>query len=317
MMVGDPFVLTVTVEVPTGAHVTWPTPADSNGPIALREPVKVTSSEGTAATPGTNGVDVSGPSHRETATYSLTVWGIGSVPITMPDINVQDGNVASVIPFNAPPIFVVSVLPADTSLRIPKPAKSLFPRIVPWWEVWWPALVVLALLLLLAWLLLRRKKHKELRRELDPFARAERDFDRLDKLALHEAGEQGRFVALALEVMRTYLAIRVSPATLALTSDELITAVASDSRVPIQRLEPLLSEADAIKFGQHPVDGANARAFAHEARGIVAAVEQAELARVAAVRAAEKDASKQKQQLRKAAEDKARQESRRNNWEAA
>jgi hypothetical protein len=317
VMVGDPFTLTVTVEVPAGARITWPTPADSNGPISLREAIKVSAQEPMASASSANGVDVSGPVHRETAKYSLLAWGVGAVPITMPDIKVHDGNVETVIPFAAPSVFVISVLPADTSLRVPKPAKSLFPRIIPWWEVWWPAFVVLALLMIVAWLIMRRKKHALARIELDPFARAERDFERLDRLKLNEAGEQGRFVALALEVMRTYFALRLAPATLALTSDELLLALAPDSRVPIQRLEPLLSEADAIKFGQQPVDGASARAFAQEARGVVSAVEQAEIARIAARRAEQKDEGRKEQQLRQEAEDKARQESRRGKSEAA
>lgn len=307
LQVGDPFILTVTIEVPAGARVTWPALTDSTAPVSMRNDVRVTGTE-------------NGAVRRETAEYDMTVWGVGPVPVALPDIKVRIDNKETTVPFEAPSLFVQSVLPQDTSLHVPKPAKGLFPRIVPWWEAWWPALVLL-LLALLAWLLIRSRKKKLRGLALDPFARAEHDFQRLDRLALNEAGEQGRFVALALEVLRTYLSVRVPQASLALTSEELLLAVAPDSRVPTQRLLPLLTEGDAIKFGRLPVTGAHARELALEARGVVSAVEQAEQARRAAEKAqerAQKRADRKKViSDRKAAEEKARVESRRGKSETA
>lgn len=307
LQVGDPFIMTVTIEVPAGARVTWPTPTDSSAPYSMRSDVRVTGTE-------------NGAVRRETAEYDMAVWGVGAVAIKIPDIKVLVDNQETVVPFEAPSLFVQSVLPADTSLHTPKPAKDLFPRIVPWWELWWPALVLLLLALVL-WLLLRSRKKKRAGLDLDPFARAERDFQRLDRLALTESGEQGRFVALALEVLRTYLSIRVPAATLALTSDELLIAVQPDSRVPTQQLQPLLAEGDTIKFGRLPVTAAHAREMAMEARAVVSAVEQAEQARRAAEKAAERAQKraekKQAESDRKEAEEKARKDSRRNKSEAA
>ena len=307
LQVGDPFIMTVTVEVPAGARVTWPTPTDSSAPYTMRSDVRVTGTE-------------NGALRRETAEYDMAVWGVGAVAIKLPDIKVLIDNKETVVPFEAPSLFVQSVLPPDTSLHVPKPAKDLFPRIVPWWELWWPALLML-LLALIAWLLLRSRKKKRAGLDLDPFARAEHDFQRLDRLALNEAGEQGRFVALALEVLRTYLSVRVPAATLALTSDELLIALQPDSRVPTQPLQPLLAEGDAIKFGRLPVTAAHAREMAQEARRIVSAVEQAEQARRAAEKAAERAQrradKKQSESDREAAEETARKESLREKSEAA
>lgn len=308
VQVGDPFILTVTVEVPAGARVTWPALADTSGPVSLRAPVRVTGNE-------------NGAVRRETAEYDMAVWAMGAVKVALPDIRVSEQNRESVVPFDAPTLFVQTVLPADTSLHQPKPAKDLFPRVIPWWEKWWPALLLLAVLLLLVWLVRRARRTKLINAPLDPFVRAERDFQRLDRLALNEAGEQGRFVALALEVLRTYLSVRIPAASLALTSDELLLAVAPDSRVPTQRLAPLLSEGDTIKFGRSPINGADARELAVEARGIVSAVEQAEQARRAAEKAQEKlrkrAKRKDKVEARLLAEEKARLESRRGKSEAA
>ena len=308
VQVGDPFVMMVSVEVPAGAHVTWPVLADSNGPVGMRAPVHVSGNE-------------NGAVRKETAEYSLAAWAMGAIKVALPDIHVTSDGKDTAIPFEAPSLFVASVLPADTSLRQPKPAKGLFPRIIPWWQLWWPAFLVLLLLMLIAWLVTRRKHRRLLVHELDPFARAERDFQRLDRLALGEAGEQGRFVALALEVMRTYLSVRISAATLALTSDELMVVVTPDSRVPIQRLAPLVAEGDTIKFGQQAVDGAHARELALEARAVVSYVEQAEVARQAAIKAQQKTDKKKEQKLgreqRKEEEERARIASRRGKSEAA
>ncbi|MEP6765401.1 MAG: hypothetical protein ABJB66_13870 [Gemmatimonadaceae bacterium] len=302
LRVGDPFTMTVSMDVPAGAHVTWPTPADSNGPFGLRAPVHVTGSEG-------------GATRKETAEYSMVAWSVGKLTVALPDIKVSTNGTETVVPFQAPSLFVESVLPADTSLRVPKPAKGLFPRVIPWWEMWWPVLLVLLLLAIVFWLVSRRKRRRVLMIELDPFARAERDFQRLDRLALGEAGEQGRFVALAVEVLRTYLSVRISEATLALTSDELLVVVTPDSRVPTQRLSPLLAEADAIKFGQHPVAAPHARELALEARAIVSGVEQADEVRRAEARAQQKtekkDEQKRERQQRKIEEERARKASRR------
>lgn len=308
VQVGDRFILTITVELPAGASIEWPTPADSNGPVSMRAPVRVTGTENAGL-------------RRETAEYDMAVWSVGAVKVALPDIKYKNGAVESTIPFEAPSLFVQSVLPGDTSLHQPKPAKDLFPRIVPWWERWWPALAILAALLLIG-LLVWRAKHKRLRNApLDPFARAERDFDRLDRLAFHEAGEQGRFVALAIEVLRVYMSVRLPAATLALTSDELLQTVQPDSRVPTQRLAPLLAEGDSIKFGRRAIDGAHAKHLATEARGVVSAIEQAEQARRAAEKAQEKTRKKDKKreeaEARLEAEEKARVDSVRGKSEAA
>ena len=306
VQVGDPFIMTVTVEVPAGARVTWPGATDSSV-VSRRSDVRVSSSE-------------NGALRRETAEYDLTVWQVGAVKIAIPDIKVTVNNQETVVPLEAPTLFVKTVLPPDTTLHVPKPAKDLLPRIVPWWEVWWPAFLLLALLLL-TWLLIRSRKKKRVSSSLDPFARAEHDFQRLDRLALNEAGEQGRFVALALEVLRTYMSIRLPSATLALTSDELLAAVANDSRVPTQQLIPLLGEGDSIKFGREPVSGPHARELALEARAVVSAIEQAERARRKAEKAQErlqKRADRKKDaEARTIAEETARVQSRRGKSEAA
>jgi hypothetical protein len=172
--------------------------------------------------------------------------------------------------------------------------------------------VVLALGLLY-WLYRRRRRTRvvNVTAPVDFYARAMHDFERLERLALVDSGERGRFVALAVEVLRTYLTARVPAATLSQTSSELVTAVRDDTRVPITRLAPLLGETDAIKFARFPIDLARARQLAAEARGVVDDVERAEQARLAAIAEQQERAQKLENAAKRRDEDAARKSSRR------
>jgi hypothetical protein len=114
---------------------------------------------------------------------------------------------------------------------------------------------------------------------LDVYQRALHDFERLQRLALADVGERGRAVALALEIVRTYVSARVPTALLSRTSAELLTAVARDARIPSDRLAALLDEADGIKFAARAVTSVRAIALQQEARAVVEAIEAAEQAR--------------------------------------
>ncbi len=297
--VGDPFVFVVSVEVPANARVEWPSIVDTAAVVAMREPVRVTSSE-------------KGPARVETATYELAAWDVGVLPIGLPDATVRVGGQALRVPMGAARVVVRTVLPGDTTLHTPKPAKALFPRVIPWWERWWPALAVVAALGLLWWLWRRRRQAVAgaARPTLDVYARAMRDFERLERLALLDAGEGGRFVALAIEIVRSYLSARLPAATLSLTTPELVVVMADDIRVPIAALLTLLDEADGIKFARRPVTAARARQLAADARAIVEQIERAEQARIAAEAAARAAREQQERERDQAIEDDARRKSR-------
>jgi hypothetical protein len=92
-------------------------------------------------------------------------------------------------------------------------------------------------------------------------------------MGLLEAGERGRFVALMVEVLRDYLALRLPGAAPSLTSTELLWFLRSRSDLPVQRLAAVLSEADLVKFARRPVTAERAREIGQEARTIVREVE--------------------------------------------
>lgn len=298
--VGDAFALIVTIEVPVSATVQWPVLGDTAAAVAMRVPTRVTT-------------EVTGSTRRERAEYSLAAWRVGLLPIAFPDVVVRLPSGVVTVPVRDARVFVATVLPGDTSLHVPKPARPLFPRVVPWWEAWWPPAAVVAALLLLWWLWRRRRSRvvPRVAASLDVFARAMHDFDRLQRLALADVGERGRAVALSVEILRTYLAARITGSTLAQTSPELLAVIGDDDRVPRDRLASLLEDADAIKFAHQPVSLDRSRALQGESRAIVEAVEAAEQARRVAEERARRDALREAQAQAKAEEERARRASRR------
>jgi hypothetical protein len=161
------------------------------------------------------------------------------------------------------------VLPADSAQRIPKPPRALFEsNPFPWWLV--AALVAAAIALgLLIWWWFRRRRKPAVAVFVDPYSRAEAEFQRIDALGLLDAGERGRYVTLTVEVLRDYLAARYAEAALSLTSTELQRSVRTLPHVPEDRLTRLLTEADLIKFARRPVSGERARELGRDARAIV------------------------------------------------
>lgn len=299
--IGDPFSFVVTVAVPAGARVEWPSLADSAAVVAMREPVRIID-EGTKL--GT---------HRERAVYTLSAWDVGALPIGLPDVVVRFDTTTVRVPLGDAKVIVRSVLPGDSTQHVPKPARDLFPRVVPWWQQWWPALAVLAALALLWWVWHRRRRAAvgpPVQGPLDPFTRAQHEFDRLERLGLADAGEAGRWVALSLDVLRLYLAARLPAATLSLTSGELIDAIGDDPRVPRDRLWSLLADIDGIKFAARLVSPTRAHELAATARAIVEHIEGAEQARRAAEEAARQQAAAQAARERRESEERARRASR-------
>ncbi len=264
--VGDPFRVLVRVRAPAGAVVEFPPVPDSTGAVQALDPMTTRTTEGSV-------VDV-------TATYRLAAWQLEQQPIELGDVIVRVNGQRTVAPITNAAVYVQSVLPPDSSLHLPKPAKPIIGLPVSPWLRW--ALIALGLLIfgLLAWWLWRRWKARRGAGgdDVDPFAYAQREFERIEALGLIEAGERGRFVALMADVMRDYLARRVPGAHPSLTSTELLASMRSTPVVPADRLESVLNEVDLVKFARRPVDADQARTLARQARTVVADVEQADAA---------------------------------------
>ena len=261
--VGDPFRLTVRVRAPLGGSVEFPAGPDSGAAVEALDPKQERQG------PDSTALDVTG-------TWRLAAWDTGDQLLRLGDIVVRAEGRERRIPLSALKVHVRSVLPADSAQRIPKPQRALFEFGRPWWHWLLAILAAIGIIGLFWWWWYRRRKRRKGEVE-DPYAEAETEFDRVERLGLVEAGERGRYVALMVEVLRTYLARRVPEAHQSLTTSELLISVRESPTVPVNRLALVLADADLVKFARRATTAERARELGAEARGIVGAVHAAEL----------------------------------------
>jgi hypothetical protein len=277
--VGDVVRLTVRVRAPRNATINFPAAVDSLGPVQSLEPPLVRD--------GADSLDAA----DRIAVYRLAPWDVGRLQIRLGEVLVQTDDDERHVALPLPTLFVRSVLPADSALRVPKPARALLESraAAPWW--WWAAAAA-ALAIGLGYWWWRRRRGAEQGPTGDPFADAESAFDRVEKLRLVDAGEPGRHAALMTDVARRYLAGRFAQASLANTSGELLAALRGMPTVPHDRLQRLFASVDPIKFAAAPISPPDARALGAEARAIVRAEhEQAQMVAAAAAAARERGAA--------------------------
>ena len=265
--VGDPFTVVVRVRAPLGASIEFPQTPDSGGAVEALDPVQVVPSTDTLA------VD-------QSAVYRMAAWDVGPFAIRFADVLVRERIGVRRIPITDVSVVVASVLPADSALRVPKPARAVYAFGPPWW-VWLLLALAVAAIIALLWWLWKRRRHPVVAE--DPFATAQRAFMRVDALGLVEAGERARYVALVVEILRDYLAAVVPPAQTSLTSVELLAALRDERAGSIQRLAALLAEADLVKFARRPVSAERALELGRDSRQIVERVHAARAAEAAAV----------------------------------
>ena len=276
--VGDPFTVGIRIRAPRGSAIEFPAGPDSGGAVEMLDPRVVSPFSADSAV--SDAVD-------QVARYRVAAWRTGPLTFDIGAASVRTAAGTFSVPVGELTVFVQSVLPADSALRVPKPARPIFGAVVPWWWPWLPILVAVAIVGGLVWWWWRRRRRGLMAQPaVDPFELAEREFARIEALGLLEAGERGRFVALMVEVLRDYLAARVATAHPSLTSTELLDVMRRASGVPVDRLTPVLSESDLIKFAKRPVSAERAREIGREARAIVHELGRAEPAQPAAQEAA-------------------------------
>jgi hypothetical protein len=261
--VGDPFVLTVRVRAPSGASVEFPAGPDSGAAVEALDPKQERQG------PDSTAFEITGA-------WRLAAWDIGDQLLRFKDVVVKVDGRERRLPLSALKVHVRSVLPADSAQRVPKPQRALFEFGRPWWQWLLAVLAALGIIGLFIWWWYRRRKRRA-GEVVDPYAEAEAEFERVERLGLVEAGERGRHVALMVEVMRTYLARRIPEAHQSLTTSELLVGVRENRTVPVNRLALVLADADLVKFARRATTAERARELGAEARGIVGAVHAAEL----------------------------------------
>ncbi len=258
VLIGQQFNLFIKVLAPTGVRFEFPTGPDTttqNGvrPIELRGEKLVSMLGDTAV-----------------ALYHLVAWDIGTQPLRIPDVRVTFEGQERRPPLGGASVFVKSVLPADTSLRVPKPARPLI--ILPVFN-WWPWLALLAAVIAAAilWWAWRRYRNRP-RAPIDPYLRAQQEFARIDARRLLEDDKASEYYAAMVDVAREYLAARVPGVRRSDTSSELLRTMKPHEGVETE-LPRLLDRSDLVKFAQARVSAAEARDAGLALRTIVDHVE--------------------------------------------
>src|SRR5258705_146056 len=190
--VGEPFEIRVRVRAPADAVIRFPENPDTAGAVQGRDPRTIV-------------VQDTVQSLDLTAIYHVAAWDVGRQPVRIDDVVVTWGGVERSVPIDGVDVFVRTVLPADSALRVPKPPRPIFePMPFPWWLLW---LLLAAIAIgLLYWWWRRRRQRPRPRVVVDPYVRAVRELNRIEAMGLVDAGERTRFPALVVEVLRDYIA---------------------------------------------------------------------------------------------------------------
>lgn len=258
--VGDPFTLLVRVRVKRGFVAEFPQMPDS--------------SDGRPSLIGITGKPVIERAPDDSlefrARYTLTAWDIGMQPIPLTDVHVTNGKETGFLPVRAN-VFVKSILPEDSSLRVAKPPRGRFPVHT---TNWWPLIILaaaLALAELLWWVWKWYRARKNAPR--DPFEVAMAEFGRIDAMQLPAKGEPERHAVLASEAMRTYLAHKVESVSSSNTSIQLTRNVLEDG-LGDDRVREVLEESDLLKFANARIPADAAVQLGVDARAVVELVEK-------------------------------------------
>jgi hypothetical protein len=270
--IGEPVTVTLRVRAPAGSEVRFPALPDSAEAIEPLDPRAVSDAS-------------TGSLVDRTATYRLIAWDTGQRVLRFGDVTVSADGVDRRYRVDLPPLRVRSVLPADSTGRVPRPGRPPLEVGGFWWKLW----LGLAVALLVAYWLWRgwRARGERLGPEAPDAAEVARArFASAEALGLLEAGEHGRHALVHVGVMRDYVAARFPQAQRSLTPREVADALAG-AEFPVlpERVVDLLLRAEPIAFAQAPVSADEAREMATEARAIVHDVETAlEARRLAAPR---------------------------------
>ncbi|MBX9929046.1 MAG: hypothetical protein K2X99_09055 [Gemmatimonadaceae bacterium] len=264
--VGEPVELRVRVQAPLGARVRFPALPDTSDAIEPIDPRAVVDGASTGV------VD-------RTAVWRIAAWRAGTRRIALAPIEVAWEGRRERFPLIAPALTVSSVLPADTTDRDPRPARALADAPARWWQ--WVAAA--AILLVIGWLLRRQRRAARARTDVDAWVELRTRWKAIDAMALVEAGELARAVAVETEAMRAYLTRRFPAASTGMASREFVATLAAHG-LPVlpDEVGSLLLRADAIKFAAAPVSAAECAEFARLARAVARDVQTAYEARLRA-----------------------------------
>lgn len=258
VLVGQPFDLFVKVLAPKGVRFEFPAGPDTssqNGvrPIELRGE-KIFSMLGDTAV----------------ALYHLVAWDVGTQPLRMADVRVTFEGQERRAPLGEAAVFVKSVLPADTLLRVPKPARPLIVLPVFNWLLWL-GLLAAAIALVFLWWAWRRYRNRP-KPPIDAYVRAQQEFTRIEAKGLIESGRASEYLVAMVDVVREYLAARIPGVRRSDTTFELLKTMRLADEVEAE-LPRWLAQADLVKFARGDASPEGALLAGQSLREIVNHVE--------------------------------------------
>lgn len=255
--VGDHVTLIVRVLVPHGSQI-WLPPGPDTAHKEGAHPVELI---------GTRAATM----HGDTAVvgYRLAAWDVGAQTVNLPDIVVTYRGQRQLVPLAGINLFVRSVLPKDTALWKPKPARDLITLTTFDWRKWLP-LLLLFLLAILAWWIWRRYRGRA-GLPVDPYERAKAEFARVEREYPADRDPGGHLTRM-VDVMRDYLAARVVGVRRSYTTAELVPRLDLQTEAQ-QRLPILLETSDRIKFARGTAMPSEAESGGRTARTIVDEIE--------------------------------------------
>jgi hypothetical protein len=255
IMVGAPVTMTVRIQVGADTRVIFPPTVDSSSVIEPLDPVLVRDT-------------LMGAVREFTATYRLVAWQTGRHVIPIAPVRLETGARVQQLALGDPVLVVESVLPADTTLRVPRGARDILALPSGRWAWWWLLLAFALVVVGGGWWLQRRSRGRA-PVEVAPIRAAESAFAALHALDLPAIGEAGRHAVVAAAILRTYLAERDPRAGRGLTTAELALVLREQTAVPEYRVTAVLHAVDAMQFAPTMVESARAVAYALEARAII------------------------------------------------
>jgi hypothetical protein len=266
--VGSPFTVRIRVRAPKIASVRFPPVPDSGDGIAPIDPRAIEENADTAV------ID-------RTAVYRLVAWDVGPRTPIFGHIAVAAGGSEQRYGVVMPPVMVLSLLPADSSERVPREAREPIPLPSGWWR--WALIGALLAGGLLWYWYRRRRAAMRVTPPPDAFVSATASFAALEALNLIEAGEVGRHLIAHVDVVRAYVARRFPSAGESATASQCVAALAAtDFPILPARLGGLLERDATVRFAGAALDVEDARALAKEARAIVRDIQDAYEARLRA-----------------------------------
>jgi hypothetical protein len=259
--VGDPIELTLAVRHPAGYQVIMPKLAAEWGKFVVQSqlpPVTVEQADGTAITSQVIDARAFAPGLLETPPLTVSITdGTGQVSeVIAPSVPV---NIASVL------------VEGDAELRDIKPQANLpYLNLLPWIA----AGLIIVLLGAIFYLIFRRRRARHLLAATDnrlPHEVALDELDRIEGLALPEAGQFKQHYSLVSDCMRIYMEKRFEVPMMERTTAEIQAGLKEVDLNPgiAGQYMSLLDISDLVKFSKYTPEASSAYGLLTSARQIV------------------------------------------------